>query len=375
MNALIGSKRTATLFTWVVLTVFCTIIFTGWWYFFEPTLGHRVAAWAAAFALTFLAALCARQIGQLRADWVINRTGNRWHWLVPYFFLIFISALGTLNAAFYLFEGRNILRQDIASVRSAYTALRDEASKTLPPPGYAQRAAQVEALLKNLHEEIVNPFRGGYCGVGPVATSIIADIRQALPEYRVLNGSGPINPCDVERAEDVYRSYAEKAHDLLKRDTRSGADAPAKLAFLDELHRRYAKMDGELGDLEVTAGGVGGTQSLHVRALLDARNAYRSDRAAYYSLLGEKVGTLPELRTLQTEDVNNYARLPDLLRRRIFHFETIFYLFIAVGLDLFLIYLLMNLNVRYGARRKREKEDTIEPRYQTDPKFLWINSN
>jgi hypothetical protein len=114
MEALIGSRRTATYLTCLVLAVFCVLIMTGWWYLLAPTIGQKAFSGLIAFVLTVLAAFSARQIGQYRADAIIKGESRPWyHGWKPYTFLAIISALGTLNAAFVLFESKAILRHDI----------------------------------------------------------------------------------------------------------------------------------------------------------------------------------------------------------------------------------------------------------------------
>ena len=65
MRLPIGSKKTATFFTWSVLLLFCALILAGWWWLLEPTLGRTALVALAALAITLLAAFSARQIGEL----------------------------------------------------------------------------------------------------------------------------------------------------------------------------------------------------------------------------------------------------------------------------------------------------------------------
>lgn len=375
MESLLGSKRIATALTWLVLMLFVALLATGWWYLLLPSIGIWPAVALITFGLSLLAVLAARQIGQLRAEGILGDTPTRWYngWK-PYLFLAVISALGTLNAAFVLFESRAILRDDIQNVRSSYGRLRDQAHRDLPPPGYSEKVARVNGLLKNLHEEIVNP-NPDYCGVGASARAIITDLSRLIPGYRLINGSVPIRPCDRNRAETMFKSYADMAGEMVKGDGDFlKMNGPAKLSFLDALDIRVASAAKELNGLEVAASGLGTTDFLNKRALYDAKNNYNSDRSTFFSLKGSAVEQLPEISRLQSDDVSSYASTLRLFWDRLFTWRTLFYLLLAVALDFALIYLITQLNVRFGKKRKVRRvagADTF--RFQTDPKFLWTN--
>lgn len=372
VGAFLGNRTVATIFTWVVLLIFCALVFTGWYYLFVPILESRPGAVIVAALITLLAVICARQVGQYRA--AARERGERpaWHhgWKF-YIFLAIISALGTLNAAFIMFESRAILRTDISEVRSRYGALRDAGQVQLTPVGYNEKQARVAALLENLHEEIVNPNRGAYCGVGPAARSIIADLRAEIPGFRELNGSGAIQPCDVAQAERVYQSYAQMAQRMVRGDIGLiGASGPVRLNFLDELRANYDEMDRGLETVEAAAIGIGGVDSIDIQPLYRARDDYNADRQTFASLGGQTTADTPEITSLQIDEVNSYASTLNLFRKRLLHIATWVYLLIAIGLDLALIGLLTELNVRFGSAA-RAKAVVVDPRFYTDPRFLW----
>lgn len=372
MDGLMGNRVVATLFTWLVLLLFCALVFTGWYYLFANIFQNAWGAVAVALLITLLAAVCARQVGQYRAAAHERGEVPAWHhgWKF-YIFLAVISALGTLNAAFIMFESRAILRTDIAHVRTSYSALRDDAHRQLTPPGYREKLARIDALLGNLHEEIVNPNRGAYCGVGPAARAIIADLQAEIPSYRVLNGSGAIRPCDVQRAEQVYQSYADMARRMARGDVSSiGLGGPVKLQFLDDIDGRYQKMDTALASVETAAAGFGGTESIDKGPLYRAKDDYNADRGTFISLGGQASAATPVIESFQTDEVNSYASTLNLFRKRFLYPTTWFYLLIAVGLDLALIFLITQLNIRYGRARKSTTV-VVERRFYTDPRFLW----
>ena len=360
----------------VVLLVFCALVSTGWYYLFVPILDSKSGAVIIAALITILAVICARQVGQYRAAAKARGERPGWHhgWRF-YIFLAVISALGTLNAAFIMFESRAILRTDVGHVRSSFGALKDEAQLQLTPAGFNEKRARVDALLDNLHEEIVNPNRGAYCGVGPAARSIIADLRSEIPGFRELNGSGSIQPCDLERAERVYQSYAQMAQRMIYGDIALiGPGGPVKLEFIDQLEANYADMDLGLAGVEAAAIGIGGVDSIDIQPLYRARDDYNADRQTFIALGGDATSETPEISSLQIDEVNSYASTLNLFRKRLLHISTWVYLLIAIGLDLALIALLTELNVRFGVA-KRASVKVVDARFYTDPRFLWSSRN
>lgn len=376
MGKLIGSKTVATIVTCTVFALFCALIGMGWFFLLEPQLGRSHLDIVIAAVLTGLAAVCARQIGGYRA--AAKRAGEptsllrEWQ---AYLFLLVISALGTLNAAFVLFESRAILRHDVGTVRTAYGTLRDNARATLPPTGYFEKVAQVNGLLVALHREINNPNGGNFCGIGPEAKLIILQIRALIPDYHVLAGSGPIRPCDQAKADKVFGAYKDMADEMLVGDRSfMGTKGPEKINFLTTLDRHYEQATRELKELEVSAGGFGGIQNIDRAKLYDARNLYNADRATYFSLAGKADKDVAEIGSLQSDDVGSYRTVFDLIVKRFFNGWTLFYLVIAFGLDFLTIYLLQTLNLRFSQARdaKRPEDEELERQFQTDPRFLWV---
>jgi hypothetical protein len=377
MEALTGSKRTATILTWLVLVLFCCLISTGWWYLLAPTIGQQIVAGLVAAALTAVAAICARQIGQYRADAILKGNKPVWyHGWKPYVFLAIISALGTLNAAFVLFESRAILRHDVATVRNAYNVLRDSAHAHLPPRGFAEKSAQLEGQLKRLHEEITDDSRpGNYCGVGQGARAIATEIQRIIPGFDFIRGAGPIKPCNAAKGEAMYEAHAKIARELLQSDPAYLAtNGPDKLAFLRELDSRHGKMDRELAALETAASGIGTTDHLNKGALYSARDDYNADRSTFFTLNGAPVQGIDEIRSLQSDQVNSYAQTLELFWKRLFNGSTWFYLLLALAIDFVAIYLITQLNVRFGHRGEPASDyDEENKRFYTDPRFLWTN--
>jgi hypothetical protein len=149
-----------------------------------------------------------------------------------------------------------------------------------------------------------------------------------------------------------------------------GQGGPVRLQFIDELDTRYAAMDTALAGVETAAAGFGGTESIDKRPLYRARDDYNADRGTFISLGGKASSEMPAIESLQTDEVNSYASTLNLFRKRLLHVTTWFYLLIAFGLDLALIALITELNIRYGQSR-RAQAPTVELRFYTNPRFLW----
>lgn len=388
MNILFGSRRTSVVIAWLFLLVFCCAIGYGWWSLATASLQSGTAKVVAAifvFAITLLAAFFARQIGQMRA--AAKLEGREWRWYYgwrPWLFLAVVSALGTLNAAFVLLESRAILRDDIQNVRDAESTLRTIAKAELTPAGYNERRTEVIGLLTALRKEIVNlDTDGRHCGVGREATDIIMRLKRILPEYRIISGSGPINPCDPVRAERMYRPYEEMAMSLLPADRQfQRSNGPAKIEFLGTLDQHFTAIDKPLRDLENAASGFGSSVGIDKTALIDARNNYNADLKQYLSL--RRAEGQPDLRIkpityLQSDQVDSYAATVRLFWDRLGNFKTYIYLLLALLLDYVVIFMITHLNERFGGRRDGRRKDGVSDhaswfgQYARDPKFIWVN--
>lgn len=387
MNDFLGSRRNATLITWLFLLIFCGAIGFGWWSLVTASLQ---STWAKAVALVFVlgltlgAAFFARQIGQMRA--AAKLAGQTWRWYhgwKPWLFLAVISALGTLNTAFVLLESRSILRDDVQNVRNRASNLRVASDRDLTPAGFNEKEATVRGHLTNLRNEIINDRTDGkHCGVGREARDIIGQMRSILPNFREISGSGPINPCDRIKAERMYQPYEEMAWSLLRADRQFQQNkGPEKLALRDAIQRHQKEMDQPLRELETAASGFGPAAGIDKRALLSARDNYNADLKQYLGLIGPAAASESELELvshLQSDQVDSYAATLRLIYDRFLNYKTIFYLIIALGLDFAVIWLITLLNERFGSRSRRRQDGVSDHPswsgpFAKDPKFLWVN--
>lgn len=127
-----------------------------------------------------------------------------------YFFVLFnISALGTTNALFVMFQSSNIFREQIENAKTAVAQLNEVAFTKLATPEFEQFESQVMSAWANLKAEIENPV---LCGQGERAQLRAAELQNLLPEFRTLRTNGG---CD--RNNLLIASYEKQIRELLNR--------------------------------------------------------------------------------------------------------------------------------------------------------------
>jgi hypothetical protein len=351
----------------VILTLIC-LVWYGWWLLFEEPFHSNIMASVAALSLTAIAILLARYFGMRRARQHLTQgSGLTWYQsLAAYGFLFVLSALGTINASFVIFEGTSIVRQDIDAVRSAYDHLQTEASERLRLASFEQRSAKLESELRQLKVEIDNPNGGNYCGVGRAAETILDRIRELIPDMPRIRGTGVIRPCNSFTANKVWNSYAESARYTLAQD-------PDYISFRGPEKQRFLSRVSEHVSIYNERLDAPGTRSHLQDALSSAASAYADDRAVYRALIKPETSNLPDsIDVSASQDLGSIAAVTNILFKRILNSRTWFYFIIAILLDLGTIYLFTHLYI-YSMRNY--ERSAIDP--YTVPgsgvRFLWVN--
>jgi len=376
MRRLADSAFTLALWIIVVGTVVFAAVFVGWWLIFKPVVPHPLIAIAIALGLAVIALLLARFFAEKLAE---SREADAppirpYHYLA-YLFLFMISAMGTINAAFVLWEGPSVVRQDMTEVRNAYTSLEVYAGQALVSSAQERKTRDLDRLLANLHEEIVNP-NDDFCGVGQGAERILGDVRQIVPRMPAIRGAGPIRPCDRAVAERLYQSYAASARATLASDPAYLAfSGPEKRALLASLTRNVTQMrtsfdrvEGLLGD--PTAFARSEVQRPLATAAANYRDDYRRVAARQPPPADSEVPDSVDV--TQSQELGSFAAFFEILISRILDPKTWVYLLIAILLDIGLVYFLTQAFVRYRRRRSAGEMDPYRLRGPR-PKFLWIN--
>ncbi len=329
----------------------------------------------AALALTAVALFLARALGQARAERKISDTSYRWYFGWPaYIFLAMLSALGTINAAFVLFEGSSVVRQDIDDVRGAFSKLSLAAHRELTLPSHEKNSADLDGLLATLHQEIVNPNGGNYCGVGSSAEEILHKIRDLVPEMPIIRGTGAIKPCDIDKATRVYNGYADNAHAALNRNQAYlNFLGPEKSKFLDKLDRDVTSMNDELNGVEGLLSDVTAFSKPTVQQpLAKAASNYRADQAIFADFIRPAATGLPDqIDISSSQELGSIAAIMQIVSKRLSYPQTWSYLVFAILLDLGSIQLFT-----YIFSRRHELGGGLADLYRKPgqrPRFIWEN--
>lgn len=246
-----------------------------------------------------------------------------------YFFVLFnISALGTTNAMFVMFQSTNIFREQYEQAKSAVAQLHEASAKALGTPEYERFEAQVMASWASLRAEIENPV---LCGQGPVAQQRAAELRALLPDFRPL---ATVGGCAGNQS--LIAAYDKQIKELITRSpqytqSRELIALRGRLAVAtDELAARLRESEQQLS----------GTYSIpDVKAFL---YAVASDYSQLRQMLNARV-KVPASEAPLAIDTSTVSALGDIgqilpfLFSRLSDPSTYVYVFIALVLDLTLI--------------------------------------
>jgi len=340
-------------------------VFVGWWLIFKPVLPRpwlaaAPALFLAAFAL-LLARLLAEKFAEAKAP---SAPPMKRRFYLLYLFLFAVSAMGTVNAAFVLWEGSSVVRQDMAEVRGAYTALDVAARQRLLLPEQESKRSRLEALLTNLEQEINNPNGGNLCGVGEAANAIVGRIREIVPQMPVIRGTGAIRSCDPARGRKVAEAYAQSARASLEQDPDYlRFRGPEKTGFLRDLEghvaamrRAFEQVEGVLGDPTAFA------RAEVQRPLATAAADYNADYRRLAGLGAPPSGDVPaRVDVSQSQELGSFAAFFDILGSRLTSLKTWVYLLVALLLDLSLVHFLTEAFRRYRHVQGRSPIDALSP--------------
>jgi hypothetical protein len=124
------------------------------------------------------------------------------------FFLINISALGTINTLFLQFQGSSVVRAEIDKAIITITKLKSEGLALIDTRDYDEYERQVGKLMLDLRQEIESPVN---CGQGPKALEIINEIKRLVPGFQPLNlGNNCQNFDNKVRVDQVISTYRTK---------------------------------------------------------------------------------------------------------------------------------------------------------------------
>jgi hypothetical protein len=347
----------------LVVVLFSLVVGYGWVRLLGTVLDPLMAGFVAAL-ITVIALLLARMIGSAMA---IGNAEPGYHvklfFLYPILFII--SALGTINAAFYNFEGSSVLLQVIDEAERNLAALDSAADTSLRNASQEERTASVERLLTRLRTEIINP--SGNCGVGTEARKIIAQIQAILPQFGAYSQLRGRQSCDREALLNLYQAYRNDALSMLNSDpdlqNREGLKGALAKPIAAARERLVAAETG------LTAGGgFGKGYSGAQLALEQAATTYAEGRERLAAARPEAAARLaPGIDVSRARYLGSITAMPGTLAARLNYFTTWVYFLIAIALDFFLIFLFVE-----GFRGTAPA--TVKPQQRSaDPQFLWVN--
>jgi hypothetical protein len=349
----------------LVIVLFAIIVGYGWMRLLAQELAP-VAAGALAALITMIAILLAQQIA--RAMWARQEGGGRLgQILFLYPILFIISALGTINAAFYNFEGSSVLQQVIDDAERKLAALGSAATIGLRDPDREARTAEVERLLVQLDGEIRSPT--GNCGVGPESRSIIGQIRVILPEFREFSRRAGSQPdCGDEALSRLSQSYRNTALEMLNINPEERTHAALRTEIAGQIvDARRGLVDAETS--LTRGGGFGSGYQGAQLALENAATAYSESREKLASAAPDAARLLASaIDVSRARYLGSITAMPGTLAGRLDYWTTWVYFVIAVLLDFFLVFLFVE-----GLRASRPLAPQPERPASRDPQFLWVN--
>lgn len=251
--------------------------------------------------------------------------GNKINWilLVP---LFIISAAGVYNSMMVFLEGGQVLQDTASESQEWFGQLETAAQTELAASGVAARANKVYTLRDALFSEIENPLN---CGQGPEARRLIAELRRELPGFQPL--SSPSRDCSQNEA--VVDDYRKRIDDLVDR-------APWNNATLTSVARESNAARQDLSELRAEISKSYSPEDIHqVSGIFESfQNQYRDLR--FRLSKQTNVDDIPDdLPIVAAQSLGNVYKLPALVISRIGEASTYVYFLVALGFDLFLVYL------------------------------------
>lgn len=347
----------------LVMILFALVVGYGWLRLLATALDPLSAGFVAAL-ITVISLLLARMIAKA---WLAGKEdpAYRTKIFLLYPVLFIISALGTINAAFYNFEGSSVLQQVIDDAERRLAALDSTSSAALRNRASDARTAEVERLLLQLRTEILNPSNN--CGVGTVARGIIRQIQRILPQFQEISQRSIERDCNsatLRRLADTYRDNALRmlnADPELQDRTRLRGELAEPLAAA---RRRLLRAETALA----TGGGFGNGYGEAQLALEEAATAYGEARERLVTIQPIAGETLPpSIDVARARYLGSITAMPGTLASRLNYFTTWVYILIAIFLDLFLIFLFVE-GARTAAPVVERPREIVG-----DPQFLWVN--
>ncbi len=226
-----------------------------------------------------------------------------------------VSAIGVINAYLRFVEAPQIMRQEIDDSLNAVADFRTRATATLRDPEIEQLEAFVRMKKAALVSEINNANGGRWCGVGPGALAILAEVRRVLPDVVELRGSKKQHDCsavdDLRRIATAYENLIDQA--LQSHPSYLSSNIAMKRSVIGRIDSETRDLEGGLKDKAAEIGGYSDfydNYQVYLGALSFLRDVEGRYSALYRqvrSLTGEEVAGAPQ--TLKFERTRQLSNL------------------------------------------------------------------
>lgn len=306
-----------------ITIIFIGIVGRGWHTLFL-SLGETLA-----LLVGLGMALIAVVLGYAIASERVNNEGARVA-AAAYFFVLFnISALGTINAMFVMFQSGDVFREHADKAADAVVALKETGVPLIDTRDYDRFKAQVGDKWRNLKAELENPQ---LCGQGAVAAARISELQSLLPNFRPLAGGG--GRC--EKVPAVVASYEQQIATLEK----ASPVYQANKAKIELKQKILADSDKLLSDLKEIRTSLSGNYSLssvksRLYPIAEHYGVLRQELASVATVSTEKVQQKIEMRTVAA--LGNIGQVIPFIMSRLAEPSTYIYLIVALVVDLALI--------------------------------------
>ena len=262
----------------------------------------------------FLAKVAGTGPGGMRANLIL---------IVP---LFVISAAGVYNSMMVYLEGGAVLSDATSQSQKSFALLETAANTQLQEAGIGKKVNEASALRDALISEIRNPAN---CGQGPEARRLIGELHRELPGFKPLStGGGACN-----KSDEIAADYNSRIGDLIARASWNDPE-------LNAVRVGSAAARKELGDLRSEISRSYSPTRIHqIASILEG---HQTNYQELLLRLGQNANTADlsqNLPIVAAQSLGNIYKLPALFLSRLGEASTWAYLIVALGFDLFLVFL------------------------------------
>jgi hypothetical protein len=337
------------------------------------------------FLVAFSALVLARATAAARlAQRTAGRGGANPAWILFFALLLTISALGTMNALFYFFEGDQVADQRVEQARQQLAQLKADGAQALKVPEYEKLHGAVKVLLGELSDRVFSVGGGGSCGIGPDARETIRKLGapQLLSGFGVIPFSDRVHNCSQQaELQKIYEQYVQEADRLLQAssvyvDNQVARRESVGATLTSSINTAMQNLSDALGATSsISRGVVRDYRSLQT-ALMQAADTYRQQLSELRSATGATVyfGRALAPETLDIEDVTQLGNIAFILKSIVLRLDrpqTYFYLLGAIALDAFMVWAFVTVMTDLGASSRASNHRATRQDAEVMVHYLW----